>query len=280
MNNLFNSQILLTAEEVMNGYKAVSTLYPFAPSVSIWRSWEFAAYRRYTLPEPILDIGCGDGQFFQLVWPVIKDVVGVDIDPAVIKAAAGSGAYREVHAAPAHAMPFQPGLFASAFANCSLEHMDNLSGVLQSIARVLQPKGTFLLSVVTEKFPEWTTLPLLAKSISTPEKAKNLKDEYLSFHHLINPLSPEAWAEQLESAGFKIIDYIPIVPELTGRLFLFLDNLWHIKMNNGEVGDNLYRYLTTFPDFPAAFHDIIRGLLLAEKDWDTGCGAVFYVQKR
>jgi SAM-dependent methyltransferase len=263
----------------MNGYNAVSTLYPFAPSVSIWRSWEFAAYRRYKLPEPLLDIGCGDGQFFQLVWPDLKGVVGVDIDPAVIKAAAGSGVYREVYDAPAHAMPFQPGSFASAFANCSLEHMDHLSGVLLNIARVLQPKGTLLLSVVTDKFPEWTTLPLLAKSISTPEKAKTLKDEYLSFHHLVNALTPEAWKEHLESAGFEVIDYIPIVPELTGRMFLFLDNLWHVKMNDAEVGEILHRYLKTFPDFPSAVHDIIRGLLVAEKDRTTCCGAVFYVQK-
>ena len=77
-----------------------------------------------------------------------------------------------------------------------------------------------------------------------------------------------------------MIDYIPIVPEFAGRLFLFLDNLWHIKINNGEVGENLYGYSKQFPDFPSAFHDIIRGLLLAEKDRDTGCGAVFYVQKR
>jgi len=197
-----------------------------------------------------------------------------------VKIAKDSGVYKEVHLAPAHEMPFKAESFASAFANCSLEHMDNLSGVLRSIARVLQPKGTFLLSIVTDKFPEWTTLPLLAKSISAPEKAKNLRDEYLSFHHLVNPLTPKDWSERLESAGFDVIDYIPIVPELTGRLFLFLDNLWHIKMNKGEVGETLHTYFKQFPDFPSAFHDIIRGVLLAEKDPDTGCGAVFYITKK
>ena len=60
-------QILMEVDEVLRGYDAISAIYPYVPSVSLWRAWEFAAYRRYSLKEPVLDVGCGDGGFFRLV---------------------------------------------------------------------------------------------------------------------------------------------------------------------------------------------------------------------
>jgi SAM-dependent methyltransferase len=280
MRDFSNNLSLLSIDEITNGYKAVSKLYPYIPSMFIWRSWEYAAYKRYSLAEPVLDIGCGDGQFFRLLWPEIRDVVGFDIDPTIVQAAKESGVYRKVCVAAAHNIPFEKESFTSAFANCSLEHMDNLPGVLQNIARILQPNGTFLMSVVTDKFVEWATLPLLVKSIGETERAEVIRNEYFSYHHLISALTPRRWIEHLEIAGFEIIHYIPIVPELIGRLDLFFDNLWHVRLDGGEVGEALHRYFTMLPDFSAAFGEIISGVLRAEKDWQTGCGAVFYVRKR
>ncbi len=54
--------------------------------------------------ERILDLGCGDGAFFRLLWPHLADVVGVDLDPAAVEAARQSGVYREVHGVAAHAL--------------------------------------------------------------------------------------------------------------------------------------------------------------------------------
>jgi SAM-dependent methyltransferase len=280
VTDLLHQKKLLSIEEVLAGYKAVCELYPYIPPMTIWRSWEYAAYKRYMLAEPILDIGCGDGQFFRLVWPEIRDVVGVDINPAIVQAAKESGVYSQVHVSAAHNMPFEPESFSSAFANCSLEHMDNLPEVLQNIASILKPDGKLLMSVVTDKFIEWSTLPLLVKSIGETERAEAIKNEYFSYHHLVSPLEPSKWMGHLEAAGFELIDFIPIVPELIGRLDLFLDNLWHVKLNTKEVGEVLHHYFRSLPDFSAAFHEIIRGFLRAEKDWGTGCGAVFYVRKK
>src|SRR5712691_2122802 len=220
-------QSLLSLEEVLIGYDAISQVYPHVPSLCTWRAWEYAAYQRYTLPEPVLDVGCGDGSFFRLVWPQLRDVVGVDMDASVADGARRSGVYREVHVAPAHQLPVLPESFASAFANCSLEHMDNLPAVLESICRSIRLGGPFLFSVVTEKFLEWATLPLLVDQIGELQRARALQVAYEAYHHLVNPLPPQVWREQLEKAGFEVVEHIPIVPELTSRLFLFLDHLWH-----------------------------------------------------
>src|SRR6266849_6710505 len=140
-------QSFLLLQEVLAGYDAVSQLYPYIPPMTIWRAWEYAAYQRYTLPEPVLDIGCGDGRFFRLVWPQLRDVVGIDMDAGIADAARRARVYREGYVAPAHQLPVLSESFASAFANCSLEHMENLPAVLESIRRSVRLEGPFLLSV-------------------------------------------------------------------------------------------------------------------------------------
>jgi hypothetical protein len=39
----------------------------YVANTDIWRAWEYAACYSFTLPEPVLDVGCGDGYFFRLV---------------------------------------------------------------------------------------------------------------------------------------------------------------------------------------------------------------------
>jgi SAM-dependent methyltransferase len=273
-------QCILPLEEVLAGYDAVSQLYPHVPPMSMWRAWEYAAYRCYRLSEPVLDVGCGDGKYFRLIWPQIKDVIGVDMNPEVALAAQQSGVYREVHVAPAHQLPFSPECFASAFANCSLEHMDHLPMVLEGICHSLCPGGTFLLSVVTDKFIEWATLPLLIDQLGQPERARSLQAEYEAYHHLVNPFPPKVWVDQLEKAGFEVLEHIPIIPEMTSRLFLFLDHLWHVKTPGGEISNGLYPYLMTLPTFPQAFREVFKGVLQMERDWSVGSGAIFLAGRR
>jgi len=270
----------ISEDELVSAYRETSTLYPLVPSLSIWRAWELAAYRRYTLKEPILDVGCGDGLYFKLVWTSARDVTGVDISPQSIMEAKKSGVYRAVHECSAYAMPFQPERFSSVFANCSLEHMDNLPGVLRSIARVLKPGGPFLCSVVTDKFIEWAMLPLLAETLGDPENGRRLKKQYLAYHHLVSALPPAEWISRFEEAGFEVVDHIPIVPELLGRLFLFIDSLWHQPQGKGEVGDILVPQFQKWQNFPEIVGELIRNLLKAEPDKAVACGAVFYTRKR
>ncbi|MGH2568235.1 MAG: class I SAM-dependent methyltransferase, partial [Bacteroidota bacterium] len=269
-------QRLLTVEDVLAGYDAVSFLYPYVPPLSMWRAWEYAAYQGYRLAEPVLDVGCGDGRYFRLLWPDIRNVTGVDKNTRAAEAARCSGVYHEVRIANAHEMPFSSGSFASAFANCSLEHMDHLAEVLSSVHRCLKKGGLFVLSVVTDNFIEWSTLPLFVSHLDTPERASSVQRKYEQYHHLVNALPIGSWKECLESSGFAVLEHVPMIPEVTSRLFLFMDNLWHIKkQTDGEVGDALYLFLTKLKDFPKAFRLVLQGVLSMERDWSVGSGAVF-----
>jgi SAM-dependent methyltransferase len=272
----------LSDEDILAGYDRVSSLYPFIPPLSLWRAWECAAYARYRLPEPVLDIGCGDGRFFRMLWPHIRQVVGVEVDPAVAEQAVASGVYERVLRTPANRIPAGETGYASAFANCSLEHMDDLDGVLRSVYRALAPGGRFLCSVVTDRFVAWPPLPALIATVAGAELARQLGTEYLSYHHLVSPLTEHAWCQRLEAAGFGVREHVPILPEATARLFLTLDQLWHLPGTSpgpAGLGIELEIFLSRHPRFPTAFRQILRGVIEMEVDHHAACGAVFLAEK-
>lgn len=270
----------LNPEGVLQGYDAVSALYPHVPPLSHWRAWEYAAYREYRIEGRILDLGCGDGRYFRLIWPHATEVVGVDLNADVAELGRQSGVYREVHVAPAHQVPEPGASFDHVFANCSLEHMDHLDSVLAEIHRCLKPGGTLLCSVVTNRFIEWALLPNLVAMAGFGEAASALKQDFLDYHHLANPLPVEAWVQGFSRAGLIAEEHIPILPKHNSGIFLLMDNLWHVrKLGGGELGDAIFPFLSTNNRFPSAFRQVLAGVLDMETDWLDCSGAVFLVRR-
>ncbi len=266
---------VLSIDEFLAAYDVVSRLYPLLPSMSAWRSFEYAGYRRFKLQEPVLDIGCGDGQFFRLLWPDITRVDGVDFSPETAEAARRSGVYVTVHNAPADKMPIHHKAYASAFANCSLEHMNNLPGVINAIAQNLKPGAPFVLSVVTDKFITWQMLPLLVEKAGAPDLAKRLRQEHIDYHNLVNALPVETWAAMLQTGGFEVEEHIAIAPENMSRLILLFDQLWHVPQPGGELGAQIYSQLSRFSNFPEAYRHILRGILELDSASTGFSGAIF-----
>lgn len=271
---------LLSNREVLKGYDAVCKLYPYIPPLSMWRAWEYAAYQKYRLKGCVLDLGCGDGRYFHLLWPKAKDVVGIDMDPIVAERALESGVYREVHAVTAQDLPFANASFDAVFANCSLEHMDNLGQVLAATHRCLKPGGSLLCSVVTDNFVNWMPLPKLLTAFGRSNAATKVQYEYETYHHLTNPLTVSEWMRHFSVAGFNTEEHIPILPKVTSGMFLLIDNLWHLKRpEDGEFGDIIHPFLTSLSKFPTSFRHILRGFLEMEENPQECSGAVFLLKK-
>ena len=264
---------------MLTGYDIVSKLYPYIPPLSHWRALEYAAYQRYPLNGRILDLGCGDGRFFRLTWPHATDVVGVDLNSEVAELGRRSGVYRKIHVAPAQQVPEPDATFDHVFANCSLEHMDHLDGVLAEIRRCLKPGGTLLCSVVTDRFVEWSLLPMLLNEAGFGDAAAALQKKFIDYHHLANPLSVNEWAQRFERAGLIPEEHLPILPRHNGGIFLLIDCLWHVRRAvGGEMGDVICPLLSANPRFPGGFRKVLAGLLEMETDPFDSCGAVFHVR--
>lgn len=267
-----------TIDAIERACRDVAALYPWVPSLILWRGWEQAVYRRYALPEPVLDIGCGDGRFFRHVFPACRDVVGVELDPAVADAALASGVYRTVHRIAADALPASDERYGSAFANCSLEHMDHLPRVLRGVHASLRPGAPFLCSVVTDRFVQWSPLPVILAAAGAADRARDVQVGHERYHHLVNPWPRARWRAAFEEAGFAVEEEVPIVPELTARLFLFIDQFVHLPHEAGEWHGPLSAYLQRFPSFHEGFVRILSDLLSMETNWDDGMGAVFWLR--
>jgi SAM-dependent methyltransferase len=267
--------------EVVNAYLDVGAIYPTVPPLCLWRAWELAAYRRLTLEEPVLDLGCGDGRFFRLAWPAARGVTGVDADINIADAAVRSGVYEDVRVAPGSQLPFRDCSFATVFANCSLEHMDDLDKVLAEVRRCLRPGGLLIASVVTDRWDTWATLPALARHIAGEAAEARLRQQFRAGHHVVSAFTAEGWLDALSSSGLQPVLVVPILPQVTARVFLLLDALWHLPTVDprGEVGGGLERYLGALPNTPQGGATILAGLLQLEHDEQAGAGLVFAARR-
>ena len=269
----------LNLEEFLQAFDELEKLYPRVLPLTMWRAWEMAAYRRFQLLEPVLDLGCGNGQFFRQVWPKVEAVVGIDINSDAVLRAQQSGVYNRVHLSPAHQIPEADASFNTVFSNCAMEHMDQIDFVVKDVWRILRPGGFFLFSVVTDNFLAWAPLPKFLATMGAAEQSKALEDEYVHYHNLVNPFSVEKWSELLSKNGFQIKAHVPIAPDTFARVFLLMDQLWHVPYHTSEIGEPMLGYLQTLPNFFEGVKDIVTGLWKLSAHNEHGAGAIFYAQK-
>jgi SAM-dependent methyltransferase len=103
------------------------------------------------LPAPgrlTLDIGCGEGRVSRDLRELGHRVVGVDQSPSMIAAARDADPEGEYVEADSAALPFEDGSADLAIAFMSLMDMDDMPAGVRELARVLEPGGLFVASIV------------------------------------------------------------------------------------------------------------------------------------
>ena len=87
---------------------------------ALLRAVEARFYAYVELPEPLLDIGCGDGNFAQLALPGRRITAGIDPWWRPLNKAVKAGNYELPLQALGDNLPFADNYFASAFSNSVL----------------------------------------------------------------------------------------------------------------------------------------------------------------
>lgn len=122
---------------------------------ALLRAVEARFYPLIPLPEPTLDVGCGDGHFAAMTFPGRTLAAGIDPWWGPLHKAVQSGKYGLPIQALGDRLPFADGAFASAFSNSVLEHIPDLPPVLAEVNRVLRPGARFVITTPSHLFTEY-----------------------------------------------------------------------------------------------------------------------------
>ncbi len=168
------------------------------------------------LPEPILDVGSGDGTFVEIALPG-KQVFGIDPIRSDTYEAAGRGVYAGLSIAGGQSLPFADATFAAAISNCVLEHVVPLDATLAETARVLKPGAPFIASVVGNRFPQELLGSKVLDTLGLDGRRYGQWFNKISVHH--NTLSVADWTARFERAGLEVVTYTPYMSAAALKLF-------------------------------------------------------------
>ena len=175
------------------------------------RAIENYFYQDITLHKPVLDLGSGDGHFASVAFKQQLDV-GLDPWQAPIREAKQRDAYHLLVLGEGAKIPFANGSFETVTSTSVLEHVADLSPVLQEVARVLKPGGQFVFCVPNHRFPEslWGRQFLEKIGLVRWGEGYSRLFNWVSRHAHTD--SPGIWKGRLEEVGFNLLetwDYFP-----------------------------------------------------------------------
>ena len=195
-------------------------------SVAVWRAVEAGHLSKYVLKKPVLDLGCGFGEFMR-GFTNDKIEVGVDINAKDLFSASKTNKYKNLVLADARDLPFPDNTFNTIVSISTFEHIENPKEIFKECFRVLKPKGILIATIETEKVDKNSFYrPLLVKA-GFKKLSNFLEKKYNSFfsRHII--MEGKKWEKTAVDSGFKIqrADYI-ISPAVVKLYDFFIITSW------------------------------------------------------
>lgn len=185
--------------------RAFAAYYGLAPAaLAIRECIRLQAVCDFALPEPILDVGCGDGLFARLAYPG-KQSWGIDINPTELQRAQSTRAYNTLICGNICTVDLPKQFFGSGIANCSLEHVSDLDTALRNIHGALKPNAPFVLIVPT---PTWTRRLAWVEAfekfglVGLGRAYGEALDQVFRHVHLYDA---PTWTRHLEASGFDVV---------------------------------------------------------------------------
>lgn len=170
---------------------------------ALLRAVEAAYYQDLPLASPMLDLGCGDGDFAVNTFDRQIDV-GLDPWLTELKQAAGTPAYRLLLQADGGRLPFPDGYFNTVVSNSVLEHIPHVDQVIREVARVLKPGAGFIFCVPNQNFTHNLSISRFLEGIGFKKPAAAYRNWFnrISRHHHCD--SQAVWSKRLHANGIAL----------------------------------------------------------------------------
>ncbi len=195
-------------------------------ALALFRSAEIAHFSKVPLRRPVLDLGCGAGQFAALALQTGIDV-GLDISPGQLFQAARTGRYARLEWGDARCLPFADGQYRTVLSLSVLEHVRGPQAVLDETFRILEPGGCFAGTLVLADLHDHLFLPSLSRRLGVPALARLYCGVHDRVFRHVTLLSQAAWEALFSRAGFDLLVTRRVVsPQMTRWFDLLLVTAW------------------------------------------------------
>ena len=171
---------------------------------ALLRAVEARFYRATDIPEPILDLGCGDGDFTGVIF---DEPITAGIDPwwNPLQKSRRGGNYRLLLQAMGDKMPFPDESFASVISNSVLEHIPDIQPVLNEASRVLKTGGKLVITMPSDNFTKMLGGAAAFERVGLDGMADSYRNFFNGISRHAHTDAPQVWAERLAQAGFAIV---------------------------------------------------------------------------
>ncbi|MEK7754301.1 MAG: class I SAM-dependent methyltransferase [Planctomycetota bacterium] len=203
------------------------------PSLAAWRAAEFRALA-VPCEAPILELGCGDGAFSDLLFASVD--CAVDLSSRELRKLARRPG-RRVACMDARYLGFGDQTFGTVFANCVLEHIEGLTLALSECRRVLKPRGTLLATV---PLAEMNGHLRLSAGWYSRLRAGQLRH--------VNLFTAPQWRRILIDHGFRDVRIRPYLGSRSCFLWDRLDSFFCLGVSWLRVGNAYKAGLRLFPE--------------------------------
>lgn len=171
-------------------------------SGGVWRPHEIATFENLEMSKPILDIGCGDGQFVRITFSN-KLTYGMDISEKNLIKAKSYNTYRKYLLGDIHTIPLPNNSIKTVFSNSVFEHIENLEPVIKEINRVLKFNGKLIFTTHLPSSRKFNSVILLRK-LRLTFIANWVEKIFIKQLQLVTLWTPDQWKKTLGKNGFEI----------------------------------------------------------------------------
>jgi len=167
------------------------------------RTQECILLSKHKFETPILDIGCGDGIFANMLFRKSIDV-GIDPNKKELQRAKLTNKYSELIQCYGDNIPKPDGCFKTIFSNSVMEHIPDIKPVLKEAYRLLDKDGRLYLTLPTQLFDKYTFGYQILSKLGMKDKGNkfsNLFNKFWCHYHYYNI---SGWCELFNEIGFIV----------------------------------------------------------------------------